>query len=402
MTVTDTADRLAALGETVRLLWPEPARVTFGRSGGHVLVPDARRPRMLLPAHDRGAAVAALRAYGRVESRAARLVTAGLVWSFRTGLAGVLLRHRARVDVPAGADTIETHLGEALGRRVVVALYVRPAARANDKPVLQALAPGGPPVAFVKVGVNDLTRALVRAETAALHTVATAALRTVRVPEVLHAGRWRGLDVLALSPLPVWEPRHPVGEARLTEALREIAGVAGVRRHRLAASPYWSALHERVAALPDGGGALRPALEALGERRGGVEQAFGSWHGDFTPWNMAGLRDGLLVWDWERFATGVPLGFDALHLRLQRAVSAPGADAREAAATLVREAPAVLAPLGVPAGDAPVTALLYLAELAVRYLADRQAEAGARLGDVGSWLLPVLAAGARTVERDDG
>jgi hypothetical protein len=37
-----------------------------------------------------------------------------------------------------------------------------------------------------------------------------------------------------------------------------------------------------------------------------------------------------------------------------------------------------------------LTALLYLVDLATRYLNDRQAEAGARLGVLGTWLLPVL------------
>ena len=37
-----------------------------------------------------------------------------------------------------------------------------------------------------------------------------------------------------------------------------------------------------------------------------------------------------------------------------------------------------------------IAALLYLVDLATRYLADRQAEAGARLGVLGTWLLPVL------------
>jgi hypothetical protein len=41
-------------------------------------------------------------------------------------------------------------------------------------------------------------------------------------------------------------------------------------------------------------------------------------------------------------------------------------------------------------GSAEITALLYLVDLAARYLADRQAEAGARLGVLGTWLLPVL------------
>ena len=56
------------------------------------------------------------------------------------------------------------------------------------------------------------------------------------------------------------------------------------------------------------------ALESRPARR---RLAFGAWHGDWTPWNMASTAGGLLVWDWERFATGVPVGFDALHYWLQ-------------------------------------------------------------------------------------
>jgi len=41
-------------------------------------------------------------------------------------------------------------------------------------------------------------------------------------------------------------------------------------------------------------------------------------------------------------------------------------------------------------GFIAVVALLYLVDLATRYVADRQAEAGARLGVLGTWLLPVL------------
>jgi hypothetical protein len=44
----------------------------------------------------------------------------------------------------------------------------------------------------------------------------------------------------------------------------------------------------------------------------------------------------------------------------------------------------------VPPPAAELTALLYLFDLATRYLADRQAQAGARLGVLGTWLLPVL------------
>jgi hypothetical protein len=36
--------------------------------------------------------------------------------------------------------------------------------------------------------------------------------------------------------------------------------------------------------------------------------------------------------------------------------------------------------------------MLYLADLATRYLVDRQAKAGARLGAPGQWLIPAFVA----------
>jgi hypothetical protein len=107
---------------------------------------------------------------------------------------------------------------------------------------------------------------------------------------------------------------------------------------------------------------------------------------------MACTRAGLLVWDWERFATGVPVGFDALHYWLQAAVVSSRCDPAAAAADCVARAPALLRPFGIDPDAARLTALLYLCELSTRYLVDRQAQAGARLGAPGRWLIPALAA----------
>jgi len=79
-----------------------------------------------------------------------------------------------------------------------------------------------------------------------------------------------------------------------------------------------------------------------------------------------------------------------LHYRLQSDVVRRRRPPREAAAACVRDAPGCLAPFGVPAAEAPMVAILYLAELSARYLADRQAEAGARLGQPGTWLIPTI------------
>jgi hypothetical protein len=57
----------------------------------------------------------------------------------------------------------------------------------------------------------------------------------------------------------------------------------------------------------------------------------------------------------------------------------------------MENAPRLLRPFGVTArDDVELTVGAYLLELAGRYLDDDQAGAGARLGDVGDWLLPTL------------
>jgi hypothetical protein len=104
---------------------------------------------------------------------------------------------------------------------------------------------------------------------------------------------------------------------------------------------------------------------------------------------MANLADALLVWDWERFTSGVPVGFDAVHYELQKRIQGTG-DATDAVEATVKLAGELLAPFGVAPEARELTALLYLVDLATRYLSDRQAEAGARLGVLGTWLLPVL------------
>ena len=120
------------------------------------------------------------------------------------------------------------------------------------------------------------------------------------------------------------------------------------------------------------------------------ELGFGAWHGDWTRWNMASTSAGLLLWDWERFTRPVPVGFDPLHYGLQTAVVRRRRPPRDAAAECVENAATTLAPVGVPAAEAQLVAVLYLAELSARYLADRQAEAGARLGCPGTWLIPAM------------
>jgi hypothetical protein len=398
----DGALRLRYLAEVSALLWPEPVRAGLGVAGGSVLsefvlVPDAKRPRLLVPAGHRRAAAAAVRRYTEPGSVKQRLLLRTLSAALATGLGGVAMRQRFRVCTDHGGGpvgTIETYLRAALDPDLVVSLAIGPA-RANRKPVLQLLTPDGATIGFAKLGVNDLTRALTRAERDSLRTVHGSALRHLTVPEVLHHGQWNGLEVLVLTPLPVWEPRVERSPERLAAAMLEIATIGGVTEGPLRGSPYWTALGDRLGALADGEPmrALRRAYAGIEEHAGDIRLRYGAWHGDWTPWNMATLRETLLVWDWERFATGVPLGFDAVHYAFQGAVVRQGADPLAAVTETVDRAAELLAPFAAPgamSAGARLTALLYFADIAIRYLRDEQAEAGARLGKLGQWLLPVL------------
>lgn len=397
-----TADRMTHLHEVGRLLWPDPLRLDVGTTGRDdgalhrefLLLPSARRPRLLVP-RGRRAAVAAVRGYGVGRGRSARVLAAGLTAGLASGIAPLVLRDRVRVVDGSGrgcAASIESHLSAVLGTDVAVSMYLG-APRANRKPVLQVLTPEGRTVAYVKVGIDALTCQLVRAEARALATLADAGLQRAAVPRVLHSGQWNGLELLAQSPLPVGASRTRPSAEQVAAAQMEVSRIGRTEGGPLAASPYWADLVHRIGRLPDtpAAGALADLAVRAEKVLGEVPLHLGAWHGDWTPWNTALSGDRLLVWDWERFATGVPVGFDALHWALQTDLVNHLADPGEAARESLVRAGSVLEPFELRPDQVRATAVGYLAELAARYLADRQAEAGARLGDVGTWLLPAVA-----------
>ncbi|GIF12398.1 hypothetical protein Ate01nite_24300 [Actinoplanes teichomyceticus] len=392
LTAGDAALRTQYLTEVLRLLYPAPCR-TDGAGDNtvveYLVVPNAHRPRLLVPTPSRPVAAAAVRRYAEPQSRLARLKRDAVVAAVRSRADRLVFRDRIRVTGPVSAS-IDGYLSDALRRDLSVSVHIGPA-RANRKPVLQLLTPDGETFGFGKIGTGPLTQRLVRAETTALQALGTSGLTKLTVPRVLHAGQWRGLQVLVQSALPVWLPRAPLTPRRLAAAMLDIAGCCGYTTGPLAQSAYWHELRGRLAAVTERaeGAALSAAVDLLAAHSGEIALRYGAWHGDWAPWNMANLADALLVWDWERFATGVPTGFDAIHHELQKRIQTSG-DARGAVEATVRRADELLTPFGVAPVARETTALLYLVDLAVRYLTDRQAEAGARLGVLGTWLLPVL------------
>jgi hypothetical protein len=390
----------SSLNEVAAILWPPPAvtSLVHGRAAqpnerDFILLPSARRPRLLVPSARRASA-AAIRRYGEPGSVRAWAGSRMLALALAGGGGAIGLGGRLRVRISPGGDHIEAYLRSVLGQDVLISTHLG-FARANRKLVLQLLTARGETVGFAKISVNPLTRELIRAERAALDTLAAAEVRDLTIPRVLHYGQCQGRDVLVLSALPVWGRRKALRPGQLTAAMAELAAVRGHRRGPLVGGAYLTQLRSRVANAPAGPDRARlgAALDAVAAAAAGAELTFGAWHGDWTGWNMACTADGLLVWDWERFTADVPVGFDALHYRLQSAVIRSRQLPKAAAVECVRAAPCTLAPFGVPSTEARLVAILYLAELSARYLADRQAEAGAPLGRPGAWLIPAIEEG---------
>jgi hypothetical protein len=236
----------------MRTLWPEPAAISyptgFGRTDAHsidfVVAPRASKPRLVLPRRPWRATGAALANYKASATGAEMLKVRAVSLALRVGL-GELLPGKITIQ-PDAADGIDTHLGEVLGRPVLISLYIGPA-RAVQKPVLQVLSTTGETVAFAKLGINPLTRVLLTNEAAALQTLHRAALRHLAIPDLLHHGQWQGHEVL------VQQAVHRagsglVGRGALRAATREVSEIRASGRVRLLESPYWRGLSTRVRA----------------------------------------------------------------------------------------------------------------------------------------------------------
>lgn len=388
-----TSDR-GYLLQVVEALWPRgsspsPVDPASARSVTFVAVPEARAPRLLLP-DERAPAAGAVRAFGSYPSRTARLRTGITGGVFSLGLGGLLFRGRVHVGGDDG-DGIIQQLEAVVGGPVRVALRGGPP-RANRKPVLVVMDARGRVLAFAKVGMNQLTQELMATEAAALTRLAQLPDGVVRVPRLLHYGAWRDMTLLVQEALPTARSRR-VDDVLLVQAVGTVARASGGAAAPWARSEHAALVRRRLTRIP-----TTPVAEALAEAVEGLAAdpevlALGCWHGDWTPWNSASYDDTVLLWDWERFGGGVPIGFDLLHHDLQAGLAVDLTSAR--AAALLERAPERLAPLGVTHAQAVRTALAYLIELASRYLVDDQAGAGAQVGDVGRWLLPVLTPAVR-------
>jgi hypothetical protein len=344
------------------------------------VLPSARTPRLLVPLDSRRVAAASLRRFDAGVGGAARTARRLAATGMSLGAAQLVLRDRLLVTVPKGGSddltgSVPGHLAAALGRDdLQVAVYLG-IPRPNRKPVLQVMDRRGALVAYAKVGWNDLTRSLVRTEASALEALEAEPATTFIAPRLLHAGSLPGREVLAMTPLPASAlARGPAASGELPmDATEEIANLTGTVEENLVGSAFWAAIGARAGSAgarsgPEVRDRLSTAIDAVNARGAGAGLRYGTWHGDWAPWNMARGGGRLFVWDWERSGRPVPVGFDVAHFHHQVLTDARGPrPAAEVVGTMRAAADRDLAALGVPAGHRELVTALYYLELFLRY-----------------------------------
>ncbi len=324
----------------------------------YAVLPRPDRPRYVVPVDGRHARGAHIRPGTGAAQTAARVALRG---ALRLGAGRALPGRLVVADGDAGAPGLRRHLAALLDRDDVDLAIALGAPRPNRKPVIQVIGADGATVAWVKLGVDDHTDALVAHETDALRAVAPAD-GPLRTPPVRAAATWRGHPLLALGHV---EMDESAASLRLTAAVvRAIAGPS--TETEVPASRWWTGL----TAAPDPDGRVAAVLAALAPRVADRRWRFGRWHGDLAPWNATWANGVLIAWDWERSTTPVPLGLDLFHNRVQVATLRHGTPIVEALALAARAEAPTLRELGYGPDDPPLLAAAYAATLRARFAAD--------------------------------
>jgi hypothetical protein len=385
------------VGRTPAVSWAAAGELPAGcqRADQFAVLPAGGGRGFVVSLAARRGTVSALTSYNALRTPRMRLARRAIALGLRAGLAQPLLATRIDVGTVAGApaeqlaDALLTDYLRRLFRREEIVVAFGGGSGPYRKPVLQVFGGDGVPLGYVKVGWNGWSRAAVRREAAALAACAAAPM-SLGVPALLDHCEWRGLDLVVTAPLPAGVRRMSRGP-RLpdTSLLREIAQISPGHAGELAASPWWRGVRARIAALADPPGPeswLVAVADRIEREHGETELAFGRWHGDLVPWNLARLGRRIYAWDWESSSADAPVGFDALHFHFQVAFVERREPLEQAAALAATQAGPALRELGVSEATGALLAELHLLELAMRH-----EEARASTGDCDDRFYPAVA-----------
>lgn len=331
-----------------------------GSSVGFAIVPSLQNASIIVPTGSKRASAAALRRFSADLTHRQKLqrVAASRLFGL-WGARAPVVTHCLVPEKGTGQGIVE-FLSGIFGEQVLISIGVG-THRANRKPILQVFSLRGRTLGFAKVGTNSFTSELVDREGAALEELNATPWRSLALPRVIHRGPWKLGSILVMTGLST----SPLFAARGLDRLRataqgELQTVYAAAPMSLGESSWFADLelslkHGTPGTAPFG--RLSHALQTVYRRFGQQTVHFGMTHGDWTPWNMSVEKGKLQVWDWERFATGVPVGFDELHYSLHRHLRQTGLSAS-----------AVIDGTRTSGITNPAVPLVYLGALAARYL----------------------------------
>jgi hypothetical protein len=346
--------------------WRTAERYLVASAGG--------RPRMLLP-DDPIAGREALRANASMRAPRVRWARSAAGLAYHPAAWDLATRGRGRVGVHVAGPGVELpsrFLAEALGEvHVVLAINVRPPAPFR-KPTVQVVLPGGRMLAYAKVASTEVTKLGVGREARALRALASRAGGPLLAPALLHLGSWGSREVLVTAPLPPGVRRYRAEEGPPPlDVTREVASLSDDGRSALGESVYWKdvrARAERLAPTAAGAGfdaVFAAFLDTVQDRRGGAATTFGTWHGDWSSWNLGHVEGRIAAWDWEHSTPGTPLGYDVVHFLFQTAFIGEGRPLGVAFASARARSGAWLERLDA---DPDAIADAHVAEVTLRYL----------------------------------
>ncbi len=296
-------------------------------------------------------------------------------WRHSLGAAGLLsvgaMSRSRRVGI-ARRSSLVAQVAASLGVPMATGIVLCGPPRANQKPVIQLHDERGRAIAFVKVAWNDLTHRLLAAEEQSLIRLNGIPDKGFLVPPVLARGVFGTATWLAIGPVTVDHRGRPdLGQVDALASAVERTG-----NHwdgRTGESSYIARLIDESKGLAAG----EPAVARLVERWGDRPITLAGAHGDFVPWNMLSGAPQPAVWDWERYDSAVPVGFDRLHYRAQVGLHRKQQPLDVAIGAIERDLDRILSDLAPPQRRAHLE--WYVADLLCRYERDAGDEPTPRL-----------------------
>jgi hypothetical protein len=175
----------------------------------------------------------------------------------------------------------------------------------------------GQTIGYVKLPLTDDSVPRIRHEAAVLRHLNSMPELQSRVPELLYAGSWAGVELLFFSAGP--SEKGPLQLGPVHDEFLTALNRTSTRRR-----PGWELVEELATEwrqTNDMEAELKSSGEAALACAAGLLQAdsveCGIIHGDFAPWNTR-LRYGqLYVFDWESTAWDSPLCWDRFHFHIQ-------------------------------------------------------------------------------------